>query len=433
VKVAISLLTCDKPELVKQSSKPLIEASIAGHFHLFVIDGSTDPENEKTNWETTYPTGHMLANVRGGAGAAIVYALTMMLNHEEGYDVVGLVESDVLLHGNWLECFDLFARGKADGLEVGCVSARSYVDRVLFQRDGFAVMHNIGAGCIMLTRKAAQIVLDTFRTAWTTDNRRIFAQLSGVDIASYWAFRGNEHYLTADWHWEAALAAQGLAALALTPSPVEMIGQTMTMAEQGLTMVTELIEQRRNDSAFMLYAVQLSRIEKGARTLGVDTKFHFNPATSTWTFFPHQMAMLGGEYSGDWKLKEARAWGTFAWAAGGRAGDEKILLEGTAIEFDNPTLVVPVFGACSVLVSGGKAGGKVEVADEQSGFKATPDVPPEGETGQVLQLMVPGHLNYRNIKITALTPGICFYGVQTHEQQPYLPNVSFDHSALPSA
>lgn len=438
--LAISLLTCDKPELVAQSCKPLIEAAVANRFHLFVIDGSTNYENEKEIWNLTWPAGHMQANVRGGAGAAIVYALTMMLQHEENYSHVGLCESDVLLHPGWLAALDLFERGRAEGLEVGTVSARCFVDRVLIQKDNFAVMHNTGAGMIILTREAAKIVLNTFRTPWTSDNRRIFSQLCGIDLAAFWAFRANEHYLTADWHWDAALAAHGLASLALTPSPVEMIGQPMTMAEQGLEIATGPVEERRSDKAFGWYRGELAKIREGYLQLGVETKFHFDVANATWTHFPHQMAMLGGGYSGDWRFEECRGWGTFKWVA---AEPEVIkTYDGTGMvqgqltnhfaSYYGPKLIVPVFGSCAVLVSGGKTGGKVEVVDEQSGFKATPDLPPEGEQGQVLQLMVPGNLNARNIRITALTPGIVFYGIQTREKQPFLPNVGFDHSMLPT-
>lgn len=430
MKLAISYLTCDKPELVEQSCKPLLAAAVANKYHLYVIDGSTSYDNEKTIWDLTWPAGHMIGNIRGGAGAAIVYALTMMLKHEEAYTHVALCESDVLLHDGWLSVLDLFYQGKANGLEVGCVSARCFVNRVLIQKDNFAVMHNTGAGMIVLTREAAKIVLDTFRTPWTSDNRRIFNQLCGIDIGHYWAFRNNEHYLTADWGWDAVLAANGLASLALTPSPVEMIGQNPPLAEQGLMIATGPVEERRNDNAFTLYQIVTSGIRQGIVSLGVETKFHFDPNTGTWTYFPHQMQMLGGVYSGDWRFEECRGFGTFKWVAGGYEVGIGSIEE--AKDFSNkPTLTVPLFGSCSILVSGGKNGGKVEVIDEQSGFKADPELPPEGEQQQVLQLMVPGGLVLRNIRITALTPGVTFYGIQSREKQPFLPNVGFDHSMLP--
>jgi hypothetical protein len=425
VKTAISLLTCDKMDLVEQSIKPLLAAARQQKFDLFVMDGSTTEANEKALWEMAYPTANVRNNVRGGAGAAIVYALTEMLDHSENYDVVGLVESDVLLRGNWLDCLDLFALGAADGLEVGAASARCFVDRVLFQKDSYAVMHNIGAGMIMLTRRAATIVLNTFRTGWTTDNRRIFSQLSGVDIGTYWAFRANEHMLTADWHWDAALAAHGLASLALTPSPVEMIGQNPPLAEQGLEIATGEVA---TNPGFVTFKDRTRQIREGLFSLGVDTRFHFDPNTGTWTYFPHQMEILGGAYIGDWRLKEARGWGTFAWEAGN--GGTTFYMADGSVEAFNAQLTVPVFGPCAALVSGGRSGGKVRVEDEGSGFRAEPEMPPEEGNG-VLQLMVPGALNYRAIRITALTPGVCFYGIQSREKQPFLLNDTFDYSRLP--
>ena len=427
MKTAISCLTYEKPELFSQSLPPLIEGAIANHYHLFVCDGSTTESSQKALFDIAYPTANIRSNVRGGAGAAIVYALTMMLKHEENYDVVGLIESDVLLRDNWLDCLGLFARGEVDGLSVGAVSARAFDDRVLFQRDGYAAMHNIGAGMVLFTRQAAQLILDNFRTMWSSDNRRIFAQLAGHDLATFWAFRAEEHFLTADWSWDAILAAHGLASLALTPSPVEMIGQNPPLAEQGLTIVTEPVEKRRKDNAFDYYAGCLKSIRDGKMSLGIDTRFHYDVPNATWTYFPHQMAMLGGVYSGDWRFEECRGWGTFKWAAGSNvfSGYEESFKQ-------DVSLTVPVFGPCSILISGGAAGGKVEVVDEQSGFKADPVLPAEGPENQILQMMIPGGLTYRRIRITMLSPGTTFYGIQAREKQPFLPGVSFDHSVLPS-
>jgi len=431
MKLAISLLTCGKPELVEQSIEPLTDAARTNKFHLFVCDGSLREADEDEIYKLAYPTATVHANVRGGAGAAIVYALSMMLASKENYTHIGLCESDVLLQSGWLDCLGLFDRGAADGLHVGAVSARAYEDRVLFQRDGYAVMHNIGAGMIIFTREAAKYVLDHFRTAFTTDNRRIFSRLAGIDIGSYWAFRLGEHNLTADWHWEAVLASVGLASLALTPSPVEMIGQNPPLAEQGLKIVGEPVENRRDAEAFSLFAHRLRSVYASKYESAVETQFHFDPNTGTWTYYPHQMHMLDGEYFGDWRLVERRGWGTFGWEAGQRASDERIEFNGMAIEFDNPTLTIPIFGPCCVLISGGKEGGQFEVFDEASGFKAAPDLPPEGEQGQVLQMQVPGGMSYRTLRITALKPGGIFYGLQTREKQPFNPNAEFRYEDLP--
>ena len=430
MKTAISYLACDRPELVKQSLPVLVAGAVKNDFHLFVIDGSVTGPGEKTVFDIGYPTATIHSNVRGGAGAAIVYALTMMLKHPENYDVVGLCEADVLLGADWFDrCFGLFERGLQDGLEVGAVSARCFDDRILLQRDGYAVMHNIGAGHILFTRAAAEIVLRTFRTPWSSDNRRIFAQLSGIDIGSYWAFRTNEHYLTADWHWDAALASHGLASLALTPSPVEMIGQDPPLAEQGLAIVREPSEQR-DIPTYSKFLAMTAVIRSRTLSLGVETQFHHNPDSGMWTYFPHQMHMLGGHYEGDWHLKEARGWGTFAWLAGGPP-DTREYGAGPQVLDSGPALSIAIFGPCAILVSGGELGGKFEIVDEQSGFKADPELPPEGQNGSVLQLVVPGAFTYRNIRITALTPGVIFYGLQTRDKQPFDSSATFDYSNLP--
>ena len=113
------------------------------------------------------------------------------------------------------------------------------------QRDGYAVMHNIGAGVVIFTREAAEIVLRTFRTHWWPDNVKLFAQLSGIDLRTYAAFRGNEQWVTTDWGWEAQLARHGLASLALTPAKCSMIGQDPPLHEQGLELAQGLGAARR--------------------------------------------------------------------------------------------------------------------------------------------------------------------------------------------
>ena len=90
-----------------------------------------------------------------------------------------------------------------------------------------------------------------------------------------------------------------------------------------------------------------------------------------------------------------------------------------------------VLGSCDILVSGGAKGGKVHVVDKQSGFEAKPELYPEGDNGQVLALTVPSACGYRAIEMTALTPGVVFYGIKCREPQPCNSSLRFDHSWLP--
>ena len=417
MKLAVAFLSKDRVELSRQSFKPLMGTD----WTTFWIDGSTTQEGESLPYSNEFsraawPHAHVRSNIRGGAGAAIVYALSELLNHREMYDALMLVENDVLLYDGWFADLNAAcARACADGLTVGAATVRTYEDRVLFQRDGYAVMHNVGAGCIMLTREAARIVLDTFRSGWTTDNRRIFGRLCGVDIGKFWAFRMNEHPLVADWHFDAVLASHGFASVGVTPSRVEMTGQVPPLVEQGLTIVTGPVEDRRDDANFEVYRNNLLRVKKGHLDLGIETQFQFEPNAGVWKYASHQVIPIGGVYSGDWRLRELRGQGEFGWVSNA----------------ENAELVVPLFGAGTFMVSGTADGGKIEMVDEGSGFKTSPYLPPEGDQGMVLQLNVPGAIAYRNIRLTALTLGICFWGLTTKERQPVLSNIHFHHSMLP--
>lgn len=414
----MALLTKDHTELTKYTVLPLLRPE----FDFYWIDGSSTEQGQK--FHEQYQFKNMRSNVRGGAGAGLVYALTEML--KQGYDYVGICEQDTLLPVDWFDrTFELFERGRSDGLEVGAVSARCYEDRILFQRDGYAVCHNLGAGHILFARRAAEVVLNAFRSGWTTDNRRIFCQLSGVDIGPPWCFKNNDHGLTADWKWDSDLAAHGYASLALTPSHVEMIGQHPPLAEQGLVIADKPVEERIDNTGFERYRESLQAIRDGRLTINVETTFSYSPEMGGWNYLPHQLHMIGGKYSGDWRFRETRGNGEFGWVSGATPPlDESTV--GLA-----PSFTVPVYGLASLLFSGGKHGGQISVTDEYSGYSVQPFVPPEGEQMQALQIPLPGGVIQRNIRVTILTPGICFLRLTCQNKQPHDPTQKFDHSVLP--
>lgn len=408
MKVAIAYLTKDRVELTKQTFPRL--ANI--HAGIFWVDGSSSIEGEEACNEWAELGFDFCSDVRGGADAAIVFALTTMLNHPANYTHVGLCENDVLLAPDWFErTIALFERGAEEGLLVGAASARAYDDRVLIQRSGYAVMHNLGAGQVVFTREAAQRVLEFYRTGWWPDNRAIFAQLSGIDIGRYACFRSNAQWTTADWNFDAILAQHGLASVALTPCAVEMVGQEPSLEEQGLNLVDREIDHFRNDNAFVAYRNATSGIRSGDWVPQIITPIHrasMNGGASL--IFPHQAFNLGAYRSGDWRSCWSQGFGPFSWRAESKA-----------------VLKVLVFGPCTSLVSGGKRGAKVSITDTGSGYEIDPDVPPV-EHG-ITQLPIPGGFSYREIVMTC-AEGAIFYGIQTQEPQP-ISNRKFDYSVLP--
>lgn len=411
-KVAIAFSTKNRLDKMERSIEPLIQPD---NFDLFVVDGSTEPESLHFIEELeNHANGHTFVrrDITGGSCRAIVYALTLLLEHENQYDYVGLVESDVLLDGDWFDAtMHLFGHAE---LPVGAASARCYEDRILIQRDGYAIMHNLGAGMIMFTREAASIVLRQYRTHMTTENRRIFSLASGIDIGPFWAFKGSDHMLVADWGYDRHLVEHGLCSLALTPAKAT---QMEDIARMGLTMAAGPVKERENPEAYKIFRDTLRGLELPKQAFG--HLFHAN----THVYFPHQISMIGGNYAGGWQFKWSLGWGCFAWQAGPNVAG--FWQDGP------PIMTVPLMGPCEVIVSGGSKGARCKVEDEFSGFSCEPTVDPEGEGRNMLAIAVPGNYTYRHVKLTALTPGLCFFGVRTAEAQPSIPGDSFNFHSLP--
>lgn len=414
-KVAIAYLTKDRVELSKQTLGPLLQST---KFDLHWFDGSATEEG--TAFQGRHWAGEVkcYGDVRGGPDAAVAYALTTLLKHSAKYTHIGICENDVLLGVDWFpRTMELFTLGSQDGLRVGAASPRCFEDRILVQRDVYAVMANLGWGVQIMTREAATIALNRFRTGHTLENRRVFAQLTGKDLGTYWAFRAGEHQLCADWTNDWKLASNGLASLALTPSPVKMIGQVPPLAEQGLTIASAPVEALRDNVAFNLFAERTYKIWTGCgqhdQILNLGVPYAYPDTNGSQAFFSHQLGALNALYIGDWRLGNSQGFGPFPFKAG-----------------DECSVTVAISGPCQVLLSGGTDGGHFLVEDMQSGYSNDPVLSPKAQTG-IMGVQVPAGVAYRDIRITALKPGGRFYGIKVFEPQPSNLTWKFDHSYLP--
>jgi hypothetical protein len=406
-KVAIAYFTKDRVDLTRRTLTPLLQPCIEG-YDLWWFDGSDGEEGKDLCIELE---GHAFHedNVRGGPDAAVAYALTILLNHEHGYDYIGLVENDVLLPDDWFDrTFALFKLGIDEGLQVGAVSTRAYLDRVLAQRDGYALMHNLGWGTQIMTREAATLALRNMRTGWTLDNRRIFSVLADDDIGRWWAFRAFEHNIGPDWWNDAMLANHGYASLALTPSPVEMIGQNPPLADQGLAIVTRPDIQPNDKRRFVAFKERSALVRNGELQMP-NSRFWRGPDQST-TIYAHQLGHLGARWEGYWTHRAHVGAGPFARRAAS-AGS---------------VLRVPVLGPCSVLLTGGDRGAHWKIS--AGAFRSTPSLPPEGN---LMWVDIPDSgASYREVMVEAGTPGGVIYGIRCRDDQPRVP-YTFDWSQLP--
>lgn len=408
--LSLAFLCKDRVDLSQQSIKPLL---LNPDIDLWIIDGS-QTESGRHFAETFTPARdvNVRCNITGGADRAILYALTILLNETDS-PYVAITENDCLLDPDWLApTLALFGRGAAEGLSVGAASARCYDDRILVQRDGYALMHNLGSGHIVLSRPAARLIVAHYRNPWSIENRRTFCQLSGRDVGKYWAFGGSQQFLTVDWGFDAVLARHGLASLALSPALCEMIGQDPPLEAQGLRLTDKPVELLRNPKAFDRFVTETARIRDGQLSLG-DQRLAW--VGDSWICFTHQIGLLGGTVSSGFRSVWSQGFGPWAY-------------ESTDEEAE---VFVPISGPCSFIVSGGKAGGKVELTDTHSNYQVAPELPPEGPDRQTVQLAVPGNVTYRTIRLRMLSPGTRFYGIRLHEPQPIDPAWVFDHADLP--
>lgn len=406
-KVAIAFTSKNRVELSKQSIEPLLQPD---KFDTYWVDGSLSSAGEAL--PSRYNVYKIFSNIRGGADAAIVFSLSTLLAAPEGYTHVGLCENDVLLNADWFDkTMALFERGADDGLRVGAVSSRTYEDRVLLQRDGYAVCHNLGAGHIILTRQAAELILKYYRNGWTLENRRVFCHLSDQDIGAYWAFRGSGHMLSVDWQFDRIIAAHGLASLGLTPVACQMIGQDPPLEQQGLKLVTDPCGVSPEDD-FQRFVERTELIRDGVLKLPCTLPLLQDEGSHIW--FPHQLQYLDGGYEGNWRTRWSQGWGPFLWASE-----------------EDAVIYAPVSGPCVLMVSGGEKGGKIRIEDSRSGFDQAFDVAAEGANRQMAQFNIPAAVAYRTLKISFLTPGTVFWGLIMREPQPFVSDIRFDYSWLP--
>ncbi len=400
MKLALAYSSKDK---VEQTEKTWL---LINDMDFVWCDGSTTEEGKRVAGR------YGAARVLGGADAAIAWKLSTLLASPEQYTHIGLIENDVFLDSDWFEpTMQLFEKGKEDGLSVGAVSARSYTDRVLIQKAGYAVMHNIGAGFIIFTREAAEIVLRSFRTNLWADNVRLFAQISGIDIRTWMGFQ-EQQLTTTDWQFEAQLARHGLATLALTPAKCLMPWEDTSVSTM-LNLTDGPVEARRDDAAFKKYVGTLHLLRKGIYKIdepGIIQRFG-----SGMLIYPHQLGYLAGgpQWQGNLELQNSQDHGPFAY----RAGPE------------GASLGLRVSGISSFLVSGGVNGAQASIRDTRSGFNFDPQLP---AMDGFAELNVPGSPVPRAVTLE-LSEGAVFYGIQTVDPQMLDTTFRFDWSQLPEA
>ena len=164
--------------------------------------------------------------VTGGAERAVCFGLSRLL--ELGYDYVGLIENDIVFRPGWFRALmKLFSLGAADGIVCGSATARSFESHVLEYRSGYGVQCDTGAGMVLFSRAAAEIIMDLYSNPsslqMTTHSwQKFYADLFGLDLRTFspfWAFPPDRAFpCTLDWGYAPSLYLNGYASLSTIPS-----------------------------------------------------------------------------------------------------------------------------------------------------------------------------------------------------------------------
>jgi hypothetical protein len=221
VRVGFSLSTKDRPDFTRRT---LASVDIEPGFDIVWADGSDEDEGRALPHQYRFRHARLVeahGDVRGGPNNAIQFGLRRLL--ELGYDYVGLLENDLELEPGWFgRLMGLFDIAAGEGLAVGAATVRSYTSRVLAYERGYSINWSIGAGLVLFTREAAQIILDGYAGTPTTARaiRRFYGDLTGVDLRRSWElwFGRPDRRLSTDWGYDMLLYRHGFASVASIPN-----------------------------------------------------------------------------------------------------------------------------------------------------------------------------------------------------------------------
>jgi hypothetical protein len=212
-------------ERVDFSRRTLAALDCEKGFDLVWVDGSDNLEAREL--PRVYPfrnarLAEIHLDVRGGPDRAICYGLRRLL--DLGYDYCGLIENDVVLAPGWFaKLLELFELASHDGLAVGAATVRSYESRVLEYRAGYTINWCVGAGMVLFSRSAAQLVLEYYSATRARKLYRFYAERFGVSLRAVpdlW--HGHpDSTCSPDWVYAMELYKHGLSSVGSIPNMAE--------------------------------------------------------------------------------------------------------------------------------------------------------------------------------------------------------------------
>jgi hypothetical protein len=223
-RVGFALSSKDRASFTRQTLKAL---DADGGFDIIWNDGSEEAEARALPRTFRFRNARLMEvnyDLRGGPDHCIRFGLERLLNL--GYNYVGLVENDIVMQPGWFRrLMNLFALAAADGIVCGAATVRSFESRVMEHRAGYSINWGTGAGMILFSRLAAEVILRQYAKLQmsTSSISRFYSRLFRLDLnmrAQDSAGRVVEQdaWMTLDWGYTPMLYMHGYASVGSIPN-----------------------------------------------------------------------------------------------------------------------------------------------------------------------------------------------------------------------
>jgi hypothetical protein len=221
-RVGFSLMSKDRVPFTRQTLKAMDKE---GGYDIIWNDGSDEAEARALPKTFRFRKARLVEvnyDMRGGPDRCICFGLKRLL--DLGYDYVGLIENDIVMKRGWFRrLMNLFQLAAADGLVCGAATVRSFGGRVIEHRAGYSINWGTGAGMILFSRPAAEVILRQYaklsmtRAAMMNFYSRLFQiDLQLADLSR--SDGGGNYRLTYDWGYSAMLFLHGFTSVGSIPN-----------------------------------------------------------------------------------------------------------------------------------------------------------------------------------------------------------------------
>lgn len=223
-RVGFALSSKDRVSFTRQTLEAMDTDS---GFDIIWNDGSEEAEARALPGSFHFRNARLVEvnyDVRGGPDRCICFGLERLLNL--GYDYVGLMENDIVMQPGWLRrLLNLFELATAEGIVCGAATVRNFESRVIEHRSGYSINWGMGAGMILFSRPAAEVILHQYPKLKMSTNSMtsFYSRLFRIDLGllardGAGRFVHEDALLTLDWGYTPMLYMHGYASVGSIPA-----------------------------------------------------------------------------------------------------------------------------------------------------------------------------------------------------------------------